>query len=405
MQKLIAHTQKIVLVLCILALVIVLVTCKQKTDPVTKTTTVTQVDVSTLDSDNYTWDIPVGFSMPIVPENNPMTEAKVELGRHLFYDKRLSGNGEQSCSSCHQHSLAFSDGLKTSIGSTGETLPRNAPSLTNVAYNGTLGWANPELIHLQDQILIPMFADSPTELGITDEDEILERFKSNEHYQQLFQKAYPNAENPITIRRIILAITSFTRTLISGNSPFDQYVFQNNSEALSEASIRGMRSFSTERSKCIFCHGGFNLADSTIHQDNLEDAEFIRNSFHNIGLYNLDGDGAYPTENQGLFEFSEDIIDMGKFRAPSLRNVALTAPYFHDGSAKTLEDVISVYEAGGRVITEGKFAGNGQESHFKSDLVHSINFTNEERQDLISFLESLSDSDFINNPKFSNPFE
>ena len=389
MQAFLAKASKLALITFFLALAILLVANKTKSNSVT-----------TLDSENYTWNLPEHFPLPIVPENNPMTEAKVELGRYLFFDKRLSGNGTMSCSSCHQQSLAFSDGLPTSIGSTGETLTRNAPSLGNVAYYTTLGWANPELTKLQDQILIPMFATSPIELGISNEDEILERFKRDELYQKLFKQAYPDSTNPITIRRIMLAITSFTRTLITSNSPFDQYVYQEK-DVLSESSIRGMQLFTSERTRCIHCHGDFNLTDSTVHVDNIEEA---RSTFHNIGLYNLDNEGAYPSDNQGLIDFTEENIDMGKFRAPSLRNVALTAPYFHDGSANTLEEVIRIYEAGGRVITEGNLAGDGRESPFRSGLIQPFSITDEERQDLLSFLESLTDTQFIQDPTISDPF-
>lgn len=351
---------------------------------------------------DYTWHLPKGFPMPVVPQDNPMTEAKVELGRYLFYDKKLSGNGSQSCSSCHLQELAFTDGLKTPVGSTGEVLIRNSPSLTNVAYNATLTWANPVLTDLERHILVPMFAEFPVELGMTGkETEILSRFKEDALYQELFSQAYPAAADPVTIQNIVLALTSFTRTLISGNSPYDQFVYQKNYDALTDSAKRGMDLFFSERTECHHCHGGFNFTHSVIHQNNVQ---FVEMSFHNTGLYNLDGQGSYPLGNRGLFEISGKDSDMGMFRAPSLRNVALTAPYLHDGSAQTLEEVIRFYEAGGRVITEGEYAGDGRQNPYKSGFVQGISLTDQERQDLVAFLESLTDTEFLTNPAFSDPF-
>ena len=351
---------------------------------------------------DYIWQLPKGFPMPLVPENNPMTKAKVELGRYLFYDPNLSGNGSQSCSSCHLQELAFSDGLETPIGSTGERLSRNSPSLSNVAYNATLTWANPVLTELERHILVPMFGEFPVEMGMTGkETEILTRFKDDPLYQNLFAQAYPDDVNPVSIQNIVLAITSFSRTLISGNSAYDQFVYQKNFDALSESAKRGMDLFFSERTECHHCHGGFNLTHSSIHQNN---AQFVEMSFHNTGLYNLDGKGSYPLGNRGLFEVSGKDSDMGMFRAPSLRNIALTAPYLHDGSAQTLEEVIRIYEAGGRLIGDGEFAGDGRKNPYKSGFVQGFSLTDQERQDLIAFLESLTDTEFINNPAFSNPF-
>lgn len=352
---------------------------------------------------NYLWQLPKGFPKPLVPSDNPMSEAKVELGRYLFYDPKLSANAEQACASCHVQQLAFSDGKVLPIGSTGEMLQRNAPSLVNVAYNATLTWANPVLTEVEKQVLIPMFAEFPVELGITGhEAKVLQRFNNDANYLKRFQQAFPDEADPINFHNIVKALSSFLRTLISGNSPYDRFVYGRESEALSDSAKRGMDLFFSEKTECHHCHGGFNFSHSVKHQNNQDFVEF---SFHNTGLYNLDGKGSYPLGNRGVFELSGEAQDMGAFRAPSLRNVALTAPYMHDGSVASLEEVIRLYEAGGRVIEEGALAGDGRQNPFKSGFVQGIQLNDQERADLISFLESLSDPSFLEDPRFANPFE
>ena len=351
----------------------------------------------------YVWNLPKGFPAPLVPESNPMTDAKVELGRHLFYDARLSGNGSQSCATCHKQERAFSDGMNTSVGSTGELHPRNSQSLTNVAYNATLTWGNPVLEELEQQILIPMFGEFPVELGMMNkEEEVYARFEEDALYRDLFAAAYPGQEDPVNTKNIADALASFTRTLISGGSSYDKFVYGGDRDALTPSERLGMDLFFSEKTECHHCHGGFNFTHSVKHQNN---AQFVEKSFHNTGLYNVDGQGAYPAGNTGVFEVTGKGEDMGKFRAPSLRNVELTAPYFHDGSAQTLEEVVRSYEAGGRVLESGDFAGDGRNNPNKSGFVRGFSLTDEERQDLVNFLESLTDEGFITDERFSSPFE
>lgn len=351
----------------------------------------------------YEWQLPAGFPAPLIPEDNPMTLEKVELGRHLFYDTRLAGNGAQSCSSCHFQHLAFSDGRVKPVGSTGELGVRNAPTLTNAAYNSTLTWANPALTELERHVLVPMFGEFPVELGMTGKEQaILTRFRDDPLYQELFSAAYPELDDPFTIHSIVQALASFVRTLISGNSPYDQFVYQRNREALSASAIRGLNLFFSEELECHHCHSGFNMTNSVQHQNNVG---FVERSFHNTGLYNLDGQGAYPLGNRGLFEITGQPQNMGKFRAPTLRNIAVTAPYMHDGSVATLDEVIRIYEAGGRHIETGKLAGDGRTNPHKSGFVMGFTLKEQERQDVIAFLESLTDESFLTDPRFRNPFE
>ncbi len=344
--------------------------------------------------------LPVGFPEIPVPADNPITAPKIELGRYLFYDRRLSGNGTQSCGSCHEQRLAFTDGRTVSIGSTGEAHPRNANALTNAAYNATLTWSNPILTSLEQQILIPIFGEFPVELGaLGHEEEILGRLRSDPATVERFRRAFPAEADPISWQRIVEALATFTRTLVSGDSPFDQFVYQRDPTALSEAARRGLELFFSERLECHHCHGGFNFSEASVHAQSVFDASL----FHNTGLYNIDGQGAYPPGNTGVHEVSGDPADMGRFRAPSLRNVAVTAPYMHDGSVATLEEVIRIYEAGGRVIDAGPFAGDGRASPLKSGLVPGFTLTDAERSDLLAFLHSLTDETFLTDPSLSDP--
>lgn len=351
----------------------------------------------------WEWDLPEGFPVPVVPDENPMTVEKVELGRFLFYDTRLSGNGTQACASCHLQEMAFAEDLVVSVGSTGEHTPRNSPTLTNVAYNSTYTWPNADILTLEEQHLGPMFGEDPVELGINDanRDEVLNRFRDDPTYPDLFDAAFPNEADPISFDSIRNAIASFVRTMISGNSPWDKRTYQGQQDAVSDAVLRGASLFLSERFECFHCHGSFNFTASSTFEGQV----FRERSFANTGLYNLDGDGAYPATDQGLIEITGEPADMGRFKSPTLRNIELTAPYLHDGSAATLGEVIDFYAAGGRVIEEGPLAGDGRRNPFKSGFINGFDMTPEERADLIAFLEALTDDEFINDPQFASPFE
>lgn len=356
--------------------------------------------VSATSSVPYDWQLPKGFPQPFVPASNPMTNEKVELGRYLFYDKRLAGNGAQACATCHIQALAFTDGRAQPTGSTGQMHPRNAETLTNVVYNSTYTWANPLLTDLERQIPIPMFGEAPVELGITgNEAKVLARLKSDVAYPRLFAAAFPTDKDPFTWSRITLALASFTRSLISSHSDFDRYT-AGDTTALSPAAKRGLRLFMSERLECHHCHTGFNFSASTYWQT----ASVVEKPFFNTGLYNLNGAGAYPSNNTGVHSITTKPTDMGKFRPPTLRNIALTAPYMHDGSVATLEEVIRLYERGGRLIKEGPNAGDGRKNKYKSGFLAGFKLTDQERNDLIAFLKSLTDQQFITDPRFSDPF-
>ncbi|HEU5395010.1 MAG TPA: cytochrome c peroxidase, partial [Candidatus Methylomirabilis sp.] len=226
-----------------------------------------------------------------------MTPEKVELGRRLFYDRALSGNGTYACASCHRPELAFTDGRPRAVGSTGELHPRSAMSLANAAYSATLTWADPVLTRLEEQMLTPMFGREPVELGLAGEEEALMRIKANPEYAPGFAAAFPGDSRPVTLLNVRRAIASFERTLVSGDAPYDRLVYRGE-PALSEPALRGMRLFFSDRLKCSRCHGGFTFSGPVAFVG----LEPLAPTFHNTGLYNLGGGGLYPADNSGVFE-------------------------------------------------------------------------------------------------------
>jgi cytochrome c peroxidase len=343
----------------------------------------------------YQWPIIDGFPKPQVPVNNLMTDAKVALGLALFFDKNLSANQQQSCESCHMQAFAFAENIKVSVGSKGGIHRRNAPALVNIAYNKTLTWAHDGITTLERQILLPMFGEAPIELGITGhEEEVLARFKTSQ-YQELFKQAFP--EQAISFDLIVKALASYVRSLISLNSPFDQYAYFGDDAAISASAINGMDLFFSERLECHHCHGGFNFTQSTGHEQQLID----RRPFHNTGLYNIElgenGTG-YPNGDIGLAEISTLAKDNGRFRAPTLRNIQHSAPYMHDGSVATLSEVIDIYAAAGRNIEQGKHQGDGRANPLKSQFVKGFELTAQEKDDLLAFLNTLTDKAFLTSP-------
>ncbi len=354
-----------------------------------------------VNTSGYRWNLPVGFPTPVVPAVNPMSDAKVELGRHLFYDTRLSANNRFSCASCHRQSAAFTDGRALAVGSTGELHPRNSMSLANVGYGSVLNWGNPNVQQLEQQALIPMFGEHPVELGMAgQEDELLRRIRDDSTYRRLFASSYPDAADRVNLANIVRALSSFQRSLVSGNSPYDRYKFRNERAALSESARRGEALFFDERTECFHCHTGIMFTNSV----NYVGKGFADQEFFNNGLYNVDGQGAYPADNVGLKEFTGRAADMGAFKAPTLRNIAVTAPYMHDGSIATLDEVLDHYIRGGRLIRTGPNAGDGAASPLKNGFVKGFELSASERADMLAFLNSLTDSTFLTDPRLANPW-
>lgn len=365
-------------------------------------------------------ELPCGFPVPREQDSNPLSVEKIALGRLLFYDRNMSFNMTQSCADCHLQAHAFTDGLPVSVGSAGNHHARNAMSMTNVVYNSTMNWANNQIVNLEQQALAVLLNEEPIELGWSGhESEMLERLKSPTladyagtnfasaapDYPALFAAAFPDDAGAITLDTVDKALAAFGSTMISGDSDFDKEQ-RGEANTMSAAAKRGRDLFFDERLECFHCHGGFNFSDSIDHAG----IKFTQNSFHNNAIYNLDtdndgiGDGAYPADNHGLREFTLRAEDEGKFRAPTLRNIVLTAPYMHDGSIATLDEVIDHYSRGGRLIEVGPNAGDGSLNPNRSGLINSFVITADERLDLLAFFDSLTDWDFICRDSLSDPF-
>lgn len=353
------------------------------------------------DAPDYDWAIPAWLPPPPVPQDNPMTAEKVELGRHLFYDSRLSLDGRTACASCHEQARAFTDGKALAVGAFGTKGHRNAMALANVGYSPALTWANPHLRRLEFQALLPMFGQEPMEMGLAGaEADIFARLSADETYAGLFAGAFPERRGAIDLFTVTRALAAFERTLISADSPYDRFKYANQTDALSASAKRGEELFFSHRLECYHCHAGFNFTDTF----RTSKGAFDEIAFHNTGLYNTDGKGAYPAFGEGVSQFSGKPEQTGTFRTQSLRNVAVTAPYFHDGSAATLDEVIDHYAAGGRTLRLPGGESVGAANPYKDLLVGGFVLAPDERADLVAFLESLTDETFLTNPAFSDPW-
>ena len=349
----------------------------------------------------WRWDLPAHFKPPRVPADNPMSEEKFQLGRRLFYDTRLSGNGTQACASCHFQHLAFTDGKAVSTGSTGEETARNAPSIANSAWNPTLTWANYSILDLERHMLVPMFGENPVELGIDDSTraKVLQRFRDDPDYQARFARAFGPGEAQISYAHLIQAISVFQRGVVSAGSRYDQYLA--GKLKLSETEERGRTLFFSEQAQCATCHSGPTFSDQYADVTTTP----VRTPYHNTGLYNIDGKGAYPEPNRGILELSGKPEDMGAFRTQSLRNVAVTAPYMHDGSIATLEAVLDHYAAHGRALANTAHAGDGSRNPFKDPRIDRIRLDSQDKADLIAFLKTLTDEELLTRARYANPFK
>lgn len=217
------------------------------------------------------------------------------------------------------------------------------------------------------------------------------RIKGDDHYPELFLEAFPEGEDPVTIRNVTYALAAFERTLISGNSAYDRWAYGGEVDALVPDERAGARLFFSRRLNCFRCHAGFNFSGPVVYEDSAEAAAL----FHNTGLYNEDGRGAHPAPNTGVHRHSGRDADMGKFRAPTLRNIALTAPYMHDGSLPTLEAVFDHYAVGGRARYANSPAGAAPAGAAADSIFTGFELAPEERRQLLVFLRALTDEDFV----------
>ncbi|MEL7531173.1 MAG: cytochrome c peroxidase [Bacteroidota bacterium] len=313
----------------------------------------------------YELKIPDSFPDPLIPADNPMTVEKVDLGKKLFYDPRLSADGTVSCASCHFPDRGFADTVVLSKGVDGQLGGRNAMALTNIAYAQSLFWDG-GVDNLEDQALHPIIDE--VEMA-ADPADVLAYLNGDAEYYEMFDKAFGA---PPTMLAVVQSIASFERTLISGNAPYDRYI-AGDSNAISAAAKRGLALFNTEQSECFHCHTGYNFTDESFQNNGLYDyAEYIAR-----------GDG-------GRAEITGRQIDEHRFKTPTLRNIELTAPYMHDGSLATLKDVLDRY-----ATVNSRFHPNKNDIFFVN-----MSLDEQDKEDLIAFLKTLTDDEFSNNPAF-----
>lgn len=338
---------------------------------------------------------PLGLPPVPVPADNPQTPEKIALGKKLFEDKRFSATGEVSCATCHDPAKAFTDSpLTTSKGIQGLTGTRNAQTVFNAAYSTVLFWDG-RSPSLEDQVLHPFV--NPVEMGLPNHEPILKLVRSDPDYARAFKTVFGKEAEGITLKEVTQAIASFERTILSGDSPFDRYYFGGDKQAMSPAAIRGFQVF-LGQGRCVSCH--------VIEQDQ---ALFTDNRFHNIGvgINRIQNDvprlaGAFleakargvnvdvavlsdkKTSELGRFAITDQSDELGAFKTPTLREVARTAPYMHDGSLKTLREVVEHYDNGG--VSDPKTKVND----FLSGGIRPLGLSEQQEADLIAFLEALS---------------
>ncbi|MEL6252108.1 MAG: cytochrome c peroxidase [Bacteroidota bacterium] len=311
-------------------------------------------------STSFTLPIPDHFPKLISPKGNELTEKRIELGRRLFYEKALSLDSSLSCASCHLQEAAFSDHNPISIGINGKKGNRNVPSLANIGYHPYF-FAEGGSPSLEMQMIGPICSDS--ELGFNTR-KLITRLEGDAFYDSLAQDAYGRNIDLFTLTR---SISAFERSLISGNSAYDQFLM-GDTAAISASAKRGFEGFMGKWG-CANCHSGHLLTNYL---------------FENVGLYK-------EYKDRGRVLITLDEKDVGKFKVPTLRNIAMTYPYMHDGSIATLEEVIEFYAKGGE---------NHPNKHM---FVRRRRMSEQDKADLLAFMHSLTDSSFLQNPKYAPP--
>lgn len=321
----------------------------------------------------------------------PQPSIDAQLGRLLFFDARISVNNTTSCASCHNPQLAFTDGLKTPLGAFGDTVKRNTPTLINIAENETFNWAEEKIVSLQQQSNIPLFGKHPIEMGNDSTSNAALQFVFRDAmYLPLLQRKKISTINWYEVKNFIAA---YVKTLKFSNSKYDATI--KGKAVFNKDEAAGKKLFFSEKLNCIKCHN---------HQD-FDEPEFTRmNHYQNIGLYNIGTDSLYANDDNGLYNTSNDKDDIGKFKIPTLRNIAITAPYFHDGSAANLGEVIDHYARGGRLTATGKNAGDGKLHPSKNQFVEGFTITPLQKKQLIAFFNTLTDTSYLRNKYYSNPF-
>jgi cytochrome c peroxidase len=294
--------------------------------------------------------LPPGFPAPLVPADNPMNPARVTLGEQLFGDRRLSVTGEYACVSCHDPVRAFSDAQPRAVGALGDKLRRNAPSILYSAWNPSLGWDPPGSPALEKQMLTPLYGKHPVELGLSGiESRVLAQLQADGALRSSFEEAFPGERQPVTLDNVVRAIASYERSLGEGSSAFDRYVFDADRSGMGPSALRGLELFFNSRLGCVDCHSGMAFSGSLRSVAQPDEAPRF-------------ADNGRGTE--------------GPARVPSLRNVAVTAPYMRDGTLPTLAAVIDHYDRGSPGV---------------QPPLPALHLTEGEKADLQAFLESLTD--------------
>ena len=341
-------------------------------------------------------DSPLGLPKVPIPSHNPLTPEKIKLGEKLFNDERFSTTGKVSCATCHKQEMVFTDGLPVSEGIDQLKGTRNAPTVVNSVYLQTQFWDGREP-SLEEQSAGPFI--NPVEMGLKNHDPILKIVRADPEYAEMFQEAFGVKPQQISMNQVKMAIASFERTLISGDSPFDRYLYGGDPKAMSPAAIRGLEVF-LGQGRCVSCH--------TIEQ---KFALFTNNHFHNIGVAaqrmpaGLDELRAAveevkkkgvdvavltnpKTESLGRYAVTRELSDMGAFKTSTLRNIELTAPYMHDGSLKTLEEVVQFYNNGARLKETDPIP------ELLDGGIRPLGLNEKQQADLVEFLKALTSPQF-----------
>ena len=311
----------------------------------------------------YIWQLPTWLPEPAVPQDNPMTPGSVALGRTLFFSNALSLNETTSCASCHLPELAYTDGRARAVGATGERHPRNSMSVLNAAYNPRQGWADPDTVTLEEQIRRALFNTEPLELGWSG--------RESEQLSLLYERHGDDFDGllgrPPQTLDVVNALATFVRTLVDHNSPYDRYVYEDDQAALSQEQKHGARLFFSDRLNCGGCHSGPHFNGPIWTDEQQAEPIFLAT-------------GLGGPSDQGVYEQTGKVADRGRFRVPSLRNIALTAPYMHDGRFDNLDQVLDHY------------AGLGSTEHSSpvDPRLEGFDLSGAERRALIAFLHSLT---------------
>ncbi|MCL7989076.1 c-type cytochrome [Sphingobacterium sp. lm-10] len=324
----------------------------------------------------YVFKVPKYFPEPIEMPSNPMTQAGVELGRHLFYEPLLSGNKKVSCATCHHPDKAFSDGLVLSnTGISGRPLERHSPAIFNLVWTDSGFFWDGGSTNLESQAFAPL--THPDEMGIHFP-EMTVRLASIPQYVDMFQWAFKESPTAVGVAK---ALAQFQRSVVSADAPYDRYRRGENPLALGHSALRGLR---LVQQKCGSCHSGELFTD---------------NRYHNNGLDSSFTDDSHEEVYFGRYRISRNPADMGAFKTPSLRNVMVSAPYMHDGRLTSIVEVFEHYRSGvqpGTYTDRRLYQANGRPG---------IALTDEEVRDMIAFLHSLTDNIFLNNPQYANPYK